>query len=203
MENKLQELTGRLYEEGLAKGRSEAERLVAEAEANAQRIVADAHAKAAGIEEDARKAAEELKSNAMIELSLAGKQAVAALKENISDMIIARTVSEQVGKVSVDPEFIKQMLLAVASNWNGAASGKVTLSALLPAGWEKKFDAEFEGAVRELLHHGVEVGYSDKVKNGFRIGEKNGGYHISFSEGDFNALLDEYLKEKVAKILYS
>ncbi len=176
MENKLQELTGRLYEEGLSKGRAEAERLVAEAEAKAARIVADAREKAAEMEQNAVKAAEELRSNAMIELSLAGKQAVATLKENISEMIIAKSVSEQVGKVAVEPEFIRQMLIAVASNWNGEGSGKVTLSALLPAGWEKKFDAEFEGAVKELLKHGVEVGYSDKVKSGFRIGEKNGGY---------------------------
>lgn len=199
----MQELTGRLYEEGLAKGRSDAEKLVTEAEAKAKRIMSDANAKAAAIEENARKGAEEIRSNAMIELSLAGKQAVAALKENISDMIIAKTVSEQTGKVAVDPEFIRQMLLAVASNWNGAASGKVTLSALLPKEWEKKFDGEFKGAVGELLKHGVEVGYSDKVKNGFRIGEKNGGYHISFSDSDFNALLNEYLKEKVAKLLYN
>ncbi len=198
----MQELTGKLYEEGLSKGRSEAERLVKEAEAKAQKIIADAHAKAAAIESDAAKKVEERKGNAMIELSLAGKQAVAALKESISDMIIAKTVTGEVHKIAVDPKFIEQMLLAVASNWNGASSGKVTLSALLPAGWEKKFDAEFEGAVKQLLKHGVEVGYSDKVKSGFRIGEKDGGYHISFSDADFDALLGEYLKEKVAAMLY-
>ena len=47
MENKLQELTNKLYEEGLAKGRSDAERLVADAQAKADAIVREAEEKAA------------------------------------------------------------------------------------------------------------------------------------------------------------
>ena len=39
MENKLQQLTQKLYDEGLEKGRAEAERLVAEAKTNAAKIV--------------------------------------------------------------------------------------------------------------------------------------------------------------------
>ncbi len=38
MENKLQQLTRKLYDEGLEKGRAEAERLVSEAETAAGRI---------------------------------------------------------------------------------------------------------------------------------------------------------------------
>ena len=40
--NKLQELTQKLYNEGLEKGRSEADRLVAEAKAEAAKILAEA-----------------------------------------------------------------------------------------------------------------------------------------------------------------
>ena len=42
MENKLQQLTQKLYEEGLEKGRSEAEKCVAEAQEKAAKIIADA-----------------------------------------------------------------------------------------------------------------------------------------------------------------
>ena len=44
MENKLQQLTQKLYDEGLEKGRAEAERLVAEAKTNAAKIVKEAEA---------------------------------------------------------------------------------------------------------------------------------------------------------------
>lgn len=39
MENKLQQLTQKLYDEGLEKGRAEADKLVADAKAEAQKIV--------------------------------------------------------------------------------------------------------------------------------------------------------------------
>ncbi len=202
MENKLQELTNKLYEEGLSKGRADADKILSEAQEKAGKIVAEAKEEAEGIKSKARKSAEELQRNTMTELSLAGKQAVAALKESINGMIIAKSVSGSVRNVTVDPQFIKEMLLAVGANWNGASSGKVTLSALLPAEWQEKFAKEFEGATKELLKEGIEVGYSDKVKTGFKVGEKGGGYYISFSDADFDALLGEFLKEKVSGILY-
>ena len=40
MENKLQQLTQKLYDEGLEKGRAEADKLVADAKAEARKIVA-------------------------------------------------------------------------------------------------------------------------------------------------------------------
>ena len=46
MENKLQELTKKLYDEGLEKGRAEADRLVGEAKNEAAKIVAEARAQA-------------------------------------------------------------------------------------------------------------------------------------------------------------
>lgn len=42
MENKLQQLTQKLYDEGLEKGRAEADKLVADAKAEARKIVAEA-----------------------------------------------------------------------------------------------------------------------------------------------------------------
>lgn len=203
MENKLQELTNKLYEEGLAKGRSDAEKMVAEAEAKAAKIVKEAEEKAASIEEQARRQAEELRRNTLTEVSLAGRQAVTALRERIAEMIVAKTVTKGVHEAVMDPAFIREMLLAVAAGWRSDASGKVSLNALLPAEWQEKFGREFEAAAKELLAEGVEVGYSDKVRSGFRIGEKNGGYYISFTAEDFDALLADFLKEKVAKMLYA
>ena len=202
MENKLQELTNKLYEEGLAKGREDAEKLVAEAHQKAEAIICEAREKAASIEADARRKADELRRNTMTEVSLAGRQAVSALKERIATMIISRTVSGPVHEACIDAKFIKEMLLAVAAGWHSDAQGMVTLSALLPVEWKDKFDSEFGGAVNGLLAEGIEVGYSDKVHNGFRIGAKDGGYYISFTDADFDVLLGEYLKDKVANLLY-
>lgn len=202
MENKLQQLTQKLYDEGLSKGRSEAEKMVAEAQQKARQIVADAQAQADGIVKDAQRAADDLRKNSLTEISLAGRQAVSKIKEEINTLIVAKTISEGVKQANLDVSFIKDMLLAVARNWNGASSDKVALSALLPADRQSELENAFKGSVAELLDAGIEVGYSKDVKSGFKIGAKNGGYYISFSDEDFDALLGEYLREKVSKILY-
>lgn len=202
MENKLQELTRKLYDEGLEKGRAEADRLVADAKAQAAKIVADAEAQAGEIVRKAQVKAEDVEKNALTEIALAGKQAVARIKSEIAGLIVARATGAGVEAAALDPAFIKEMLLAVARNWNGADAGKVELKALLPEGERAKLDSAFAQSAAELLAAGIEVGYSDAVKTGFKVGAKEGGYYISFSDADMEALLGEYLREKVSRLLF-
>ena len=197
---KLQELTDKLYQQGLEKGRTEAETLVSEAKKEAQKIVAEAEARAAEIISKAQSKAEDVEKNAMTEISLAGKQAVAKIKSEIETLIVEKATAEGVKRANLDATFIKDMLLAIAQNWNNGA--KADLSALLPEAKKAELDATIEKSAKELLAAGVEVGYSKSVKSGFKVGAKNGGYYISFSDEDFNALLGEYLRDKVATLIF-
>ncbi len=202
MENKLKELTERLYGEGLEKGRVEADRLVAEAKEKAAAILAEANAEAAQIVKKAEDKAADTEKNSMTEIQLAGRQAVAKIKSELAGVIIAKTSSEAVKAACVDAEFVKKMLLEVAKNWSGNAE-QVSLKALLPAALEAEFAKVFEASAKELLAAGVEVGYSKEVKSGFKVGAKEGGYYISFTDESFEALLDEYLREKVSQLLFA
>lgn len=202
MENKLQQLTQKLYDEGLEKGRAEAERLVSEAKSEAAKIIADAKAEAEAIVKAAEAKAEDTAKNSMAEIALAGKQAVARIKEEISSLIAAESTFSAVKAANLDPEFVKAMLLSVARNWNGASSSKVELQALLPEAERAKFDAAFAAAAKELLEAGIEVGYSKEVRTGFKVGAKGGSYYISFSDDDFEALLKEYLRGKISELLF-
>ena len=201
MENiKLKELTDRLYGEGLEKRRAEADRLVADAQAAAAKIVADAKAEAAKIVKEAEGKAADTAKNSMTEISLAGKQALAKIKNEIADAIIAKSVTAGVSAAVVDAEFVKKLLLAVAAAWNGGA--KVELKAMLPAALEAEFSKAFEASANELLSAGIEVGYSKDVRNGFKVGQKDDGYYIAFTDESFAALMHEYLREKVSKLLF-
>lgn len=197
---KLQQLTDKLYQEGLEKGRAEADNLVAAAKSEAQKIVADAEARAAKIIADAENKAADVEKNAMTEISLAGKQAVAKIKAEIENLVVAKATSEGVKKANLDVAFIKDMLLAVAKNWNNGT--KVELAALLPEAKKAELDKEFASVAKSLLAEGVELGFAADVKSGFKVGEKKGGYYISFSDEAFEALLGGYLREKVAKLLF-
>lgn len=202
MENKLEQLTRKLYDEGLEKGRAEADRVLAEARKEAERIVAEAHAQAESIVRKAQAQAEDAGKNTMTEIALAGRQAVAKIKSEIASLIVARTTTEGLKAAALDAGFIREMLLAVARNWNGAEGGKVELEALLPEAERGKLDAAFEKSAKELLAAGVEVGWSKEVRTGFRVGAKQGGYYISFSDADLEALLGGYLREKVSRMLF-
>ena len=200
MSNKLQELTDKLFQEGLEKGRAEADNLVAEAKIKAQKIVAEAEARAAEIVAAAEDKAADVEKNAMTEISLAGKQAVAKIKAEIENLIVAKSAGEGVKSANLDAAFIKDMLLAVAKGWNNGA--KVELSALLPEAKKTELGKGIEDAAKALLAEGIEVGYSADVKSGFKVGEKGGSYYISFSDESFEALLSNYLRDKVAQLLF-
>lgn len=204
MDNKkLDQLTQKLYDEGLEKGRAEADRLVSAAKEQAEKVLAEARSQAADIVRQAEAKAEDVSKNTMTEIALAGKQAVAKIKSEIASAIVVRATGEDVNAAGMDAAFIKEMLVAVAKNWNGADAGKVSLQALLPEGEREKLDAAMAAQAKALLDAGVEVGYSKEVKTGFKVGAKDGGYYISFSDADVEALLGEYLREKVSQLLFN
>ena len=198
--SKLQELTDKLFQEGLEKGRAEADNLVAEAKSNAAKIVAEAEARAAEIVAAAETKAVDIEKNAMTEITLAGKQAIAKIKAEIENLIVAKSTSEGVKAANMDASFIKDMLLAVAKNWNNG--DKAELSVLLPEAKKAELAKGIEAAAKTLLTAGVEVGFSADVKSGFKVGEKQGGYYISFSDESFEALLSNYLRDKVSQLLF-
>lgn len=200
--NKLSQLTQKLYEEGLSKGREEGDRLIADATEKAKKIVAEAEQTAKRIARQAETDAQELRKNTMTEIALAGREATARIKEEIASMVVARALADGVHKAALDPSFIREILVAVARNWKGGGGEKITLEALLPAANRNELDAAFAASAAALLKEGIEVGYSPDVRSGFKVGEKGGGYYIGFSDENFEALLGRYLREKVTTILY-
>ncbi len=202
MENKLQALTQKLYDQGLEKGREESEQLVAKAKVQAQKIVAVAKAEAESIIAKAKNAAEDTQKNSMTEITLAGGQALSKIKAEIENAIVSKTTSKEIKAASLDAAFIKDMLLAVAKNWNGASSSKIELSALLPEAMRADFDKSIAKSAAALLEAGIEVGYSESVTSGFKVGAKDGGYYISFSAEDFDALMRGYIRQRLSQLLF-
>ena len=112
-----------------------------------------------------------------------------------------KSTGAAVKSATVDAAFVKDMLLAVANNWT-SSTVEVSLKALLPEEKRAELDAVMQANAAALAKAGIEVGYSKDVKTGFKLGEKNGGYYIAFTDESFDALLKEYLREKVSNILF-
>ena len=197
MNDKLQELTDRLYQEGLSKGREEGEKVLSEAREQSDRIIAEAKASAQAIIADAEKQAADLKSKVESDLKMASAQALQATKKDIENVVVARI--SDASAVS-DPAFLKKVITEVASRFSAQESADLAL--ILPESLKAELEPFVKGELAKVLGAGVEATFSKKVAGGFVIGPKDGSYFIDLSEASFKTLIGEYLRPVTRKLLF-
>ena len=200
MQNKLQELTDKLYNEGLSKGKQEGAEILAKAKVQADEIIAKAKAEAAAIVAAANKEAEDLKTKVQGDLKMAGAQSVAATKKDIENLVVAKLTESDVKAALTSSEFVKEVILAVAKGFSTEEA--VDLEIVLPESLKNDIEGFISKELSNALKGGVEASFSKKIAGGFTIGPKDGGYFISFTDETFNALISEYLRPATKKILF-
>lgn len=202
MQNKLQELTDRLYNEGLSKGRQEAEEMLANAKTEARDIVDKAHAEADAIVADAEKRAYKIRTMVQGDIKMASTQAIAALKQQVENMVVTQAVAKPVGTALSDEKFVKELIATIVKAFNAANPDGQGLDIILPAKNRNELEQAFNNEVIKDLSAGIEVKNVKGMSDGFRIGPKDGGYQISFTADDFTSLIGEYLRPATKKILF-
>ena len=200
MHNKLQELTDKLYNEGLSKGKQEGEEILAKAKVQAEEIIAKAKAEAEAVMAAANKAAEDLKTKVQSDLKMAAAQSIAATKKDIETLVVTKMTAEQTAAALTSAEFVKEVILAVAKSFN--TEEPVDLEVVLPEKLKKDLEPFVAAELAKALKGNVEATFTKKVAGGFTIGPKDGGYFISFTDETFNALISEYLRPTTKKILF-
>ena len=200
MQNKVQELTDKLYNEGLSKGKQEGEEILAKAKVQAEEIIAKAKAEAEAIVTAAKKEADDLKTKVQGDLKMAAGQSIAATKKDIETLVVTKMTAEETSKALTSAEFVKEVILAVAKGFN--TEEPVDLEVILPEKLKAELEPFVAGELTKALKGGVEASFTKKIAGGFTIGPKDGGYFISFTEETFNALISEYLRPATKKILF-
>jgi len=200
MQNKLQELTDKLYNEGLSKGKQEGEEILAKAKVQADEIVAKAKAEASAIIAAANKNAEDLKTKVQGDLKMAADQSIAATKKDIENLVVAKMSEAEVKNALTSADFVKEVILSVAKNFN--ADEPVNLEVVLPESLKSDLEGYISGELAKNFKGEVTASFSKKISGGFTIGPKNGGYFISLTDETFNALISEYLRPATKKILF-
>ena len=200
MQNKLQELTDKLYNEGLSKGKQEGEEILAKAKVQADEMIAKAKAEAEAIISAANKEAEDLKTKVQGDLKMAAAQSLAATRKDIETLVVTKMTGSETSKALSSAEFVKEVILAVAKGFN--TEEPVDLEVVLPESLKTDLEGFFTKELASVLKGGVEASFSKKIAGGFTIGPKDGGYFISFTEETFNSLISEYLRPATKKILF-
>ena len=202
MQDKLQELTDRLYNEGLSKGKHDGEELVQKAQTEADRIVADAKAEADRIIAQANKEAEELKTKVTADVKMAATQSIAVTKQEIEKMIVANAAQQGVKASMSNADFVKEMIASVVKAFNPQNAAPVDLDLILPESMKAEVEPFVKNEIANQFKGEVRVDYSKKMNGGFKVSPKDGGYMLQFTDDEFNQLIANYLRPATKKILF-
>ena len=198
MENKLDQLTQKIYQEGIDKAEEEAAKIKSNARREADEIKDNARQEAEQIRKQAEDDAQQMRRNTESDLKLAGQQAISSLKQRIKDLLAARVLDEPAKKLMVDKDFLKELIIEVTQNWEEAESIELQVSDKL----KKSMDEAFENSLRKEID-GLEITYNKRLSQGFRIQPKDGAYQITFTEEDLKEFFKPYLKQKAEQIIFS
>lgn len=196
MDNKLQELTDKIYNEGVEKGKTEAAEIVAEAQTKAAEIISKAKAEAEKILTVAQQNATELDKNTRSELKLFAEQSVNALKTEITNLICDKLASDSVKAATADKAFMQKMIADLCAQWvkNEAVSIETKDA--------KALTDYFKANAKELLGKGVTISETKGIKTDFAIAPAQGGYKITFGDAEFIAYFKEFLRPKLVEMLF-
>ncbi len=202
MDNKLQELTKKIYNEGLEKGKKEAEEIVAKAKKEAGNIIGKAKKESENIISEANKKAEELKKNTQSEMTLSSRQAINALKQKMVNIVISDSVNDALSKSFSDSDFIKKLITRMIENWDKISGSEEGILVYLSENEQKDLSDYLLQTVAKKVKQGFEINFDETIKSGFKIGPKDGSYKISFTDEDFSRFFKQYLRPRTIKLLY-
>lgn len=200
MTDKLQELTDRLYAEGLSKGKQEGEALLAKANEQAAKIIDDAKKEARAILEKANADAADFKHKIESDLKASATQAIQATKKDIENLIIAKMVGEPVGKALSDKDYLKTIILEVAKKFSAENPGDLAL--VLPESLSKELEGFVAKELPAIIGKELKVSFSKKIAGGLTIGPADGGWFVSLTDETFSALIGEYMRPATKKLLF-
>ena len=196
MENKIQELTDKIYREGVEKGNEEAQKLIAKAQEEAKRIIEDAHKEADSIVATAHKSADELAENTKSELKLFAGQAVNALKSEIATLVTDNIVNADVKAFAANKDYLNAFIVALASKWS--VNEPSVISTADAEGLTKYFAAK----AKDLLDKGVKIEQVNGIKTLFSVSPADGSYKVNFGEEEFMNYFKEFLRPQLVEMLF-
>ncbi len=193
---KIQELTEKIYREGVEKGQAEADRIIQEAKEQASQIIAEAKKKAAEIEADGKKAVAELENNTKNELKLYTAQSLSALKSEITNVLTASTVSQAVDKLVTDKDFLCKFTVALAGKW------VENEPIVIESADADALKAYFTKEAKAVLDKGVSIEKVNGRNALFTIQPADGSYKVSFGKEEFEDYFKSFLRPQLVQMLF-
>ena len=202
MEDKLQELTQRIYKEGVERAQSDARDILIKAEVEANKIVERAKTEAESLLDDAKVQVSDLESKIVGDLKNAGNQMIAVLRQETTTLLSGAAFSKNLKLTLSDAEFIATLVKELLSLWAQKGETLKSLVLDLPEALKKELDIQFQTKLKAELDQVLVLNFDRKLTNGFKIGPSEGGWKVSFTDQDFIKLLTSFMKQKTRDLLF-
>ena len=196
MNNKIQELTDIIYNEGVAKGQAQADQIIAQANDQAAKIVADAQKQADSLLAAARKEAADNAENVQKELRLHAAQAVEALKSEIATVVTDKIVQDSVKGFTADQKSFNEFMLRIAQEWG--KNQQIEIKAQDADALTRYFNAN----AKALLDKGVKITQVNGQPAEFSIQPADGSYKVNFGTDEFMNWFKSMLRPQLAQTLF-
>lgn len=194
--DKIQELTSKLYAEGVEKGNAEADKIIAEAKEKQQQILDSAKNKAKQIIDDATKKSAEINANAESELKLYASQALEALKTEVTNIVTDKLATSNVKAAIEDKVFMQKLISNLMENW--AEDQQMVVSVAN----KEELENYLKANTKSLLDKKLKIEQVNNVKTGFVIAPEDGSYKVKFGEDEFIEYFKEFLRPQIQKLLF-
>lgn len=202
MDEKIKELTEKIYREGVAKGEDKAREIISAAEAQAAAVVAGAEHEAERIVADAEKTAAELKRKIEADLTLSARQAMSALKQQLLDLLSCTVIDKPISAALSDPATMVEFLRIIMQNWKADSKEAPSLEVLLPESKREELAMALQQGLQDVMAHGLEVRFLKNIKAGFQVRMQGSSFKIGLTDEDFKEFFKEYLRPKTRTFLF-
>lgn len=202
MDNKLDILTKKIYEQGVEKANHDAAEIVENAKKEAGQILNNAKKEAERIVSQANKESEELKTKVNADVKMAATQSIAVTRQKIEKMVVT-SIAEQGVKTSLSSaDLVKELLKDIVKAFNPDNASPVALEMILPEAMKKEMEPFVKNEIGKMFKNEVVVTFNKKLGGGFKVAPKDGGYVLNFTDEEFMQLISNYLRPSTKKILF-
>lgn len=196
MDAKIQEITDKIYREGVEKGNEEANRIILNAKEQAKKNLTDAQEEANRIVAMAKKQATELRKNTEAELKLFANQSVEALKSEIANLITGKIIDKNIKAAVSDKSFMQQVILEIAKEWPKNENIHIQTAD------SESLSAYFTSNAKDLLDKGINIEKVNGKDTSFAIVPADGSYKVTFGEEEFISFFKDFLRPKLVEMLF-
>ena len=201
MQNKLQELTDKIYQEGVSRGNEEAEKIISGAKAESERIIRQAEKEAKTILANAEKKAEDLMEKTLSGMKMSFRHAMNALKQEVEGVITTKIVQNPVSEVFSDTAFISRIIQSTTEKWASSVNEQ-GIEILVPEEIKKEIEQYLKKGTAGTLSKGITIRPVKSMEKGFEIRPVGTEYKISVTESDFANYLKEIMRPNLIDLLF-